>query len=395
MKRSVTILGATGSVGRSTVDVIEQMRRAGADIPVEAVTAGANVAGLADICRRLKPRFAAIADPACLEQARVALAGLDIEVGAGPAAVEDAAARPADWVMAAIVGAAGLRPTLKAVERGALVALANKESLVCAGPLIMQSARASGATLLPVDSEHNAAFQVLSHPARVERITLTGSGGPFRTWRLEAMAAATAEQACRHPNFSMGAKISVDSATLMNKGLELIEAAWLFDLPSDRLDLVIHPQQAVHALVTYCDGSILAQLGPPDMRVAIVSALAWPDRAALDAVRLDLAALGALTFERPDAARFPALGLCRAAHEAGPAATAALNAANEVAVEGFLKGSLRFLDICVLVEQAMTVLEGAEAGLIAKTPSSLDEVIAVDQAARRTAQILAGSMAAA
>ena len=395
MSRSVTILGVTGSVGCSTVDVIEQMRAAGHELPVEAITAGSNVEGLAEACRRLKPRFAAIADAGKLDAAREALADEDVIVAAGPEAVAEAAARPADWVMAAIVGAAGLRATLKAVERGALVALANKESLVCAGPLVMGAARASGATLLPVDSEHNAAFQVLTHPGRVERITLTGSGGPFRTWSREAMAAATPAQACNHPNFAMGAKISVDSATLMNKGLELIEAAWLFDLPADRLELVIHPQQLVHALVTYCDGSTLAQLGPADMRVAIISALAWPDRAGLDTPRLDLAAAGALGFEPPDRARFPALDLCRSAHQRGPAATAALNAANEVAVEAFLAGNLRFLDISRLVEQAMDSLERAEPALIAKSPSSLDEVEAVDQAARRAAQRIAGRLAAA
>lgn len=393
--RRVSILGVTGSVGQSTIAVIEQLRAQGADVPVEAVTAGGNIKALADACRRLRPRYAAISDPAMLGTAREALAGIEVELGAGETALAEAGARPAEWVMAAIVGSAGLAPTLAAVERGAIVAIANKECLVCAGPLVMGAARRSGATLLPVDSEHNAAFQVLTHPARVERITLTGSGGPFRTWTREQMARATPAEACRHPNFSMGAKISVDSATLMNKGLELIEAAWLFNLPPDRLDLVIHPQQAVHALVSYSDGSMLAHLGPPDMRVSVGHALAWPDRMVLDVPRVDLASLSQLNFEAPDTTRFPALRLAREAFQAGPAHTAALSAANEVAVAEFLAGSIRFLDICRVVEEAMTLLEGTEAGLIAKTPTSFADVAAVDQAARDAARRIAGSLAAA
>jgi 1-deoxy-D-xylulose-5-phosphate reductoisomerase len=393
--RTVSILGVTGSIGQSTIEVIEQLRAQGVDIPVEAVTAGANVSGLADACRRLKPRYAAVADPGALSQAREALAGLDIEVGAGPEALAEAANRPADWVMSAIVGAAGLAPTMAAIRRGALVALANKECLVCAGPVVLEAARARGATLLPVDSEHNAIFQVLSHPARVERLTLTASGGPFRTWSAEAMAAARPDQACAHPNWSMGAKISVDSATLMNKGLELIEASYLFDAPEDRIDVLIHPQSIVHSLVHYSDGSVLAQLSAPDMRTPISYALAWPDRVAVATPRLDLAAIGALDFQAPDLTRFPALGLARAALRAGPGRAAALNAANEIAVAAFLAGRIRFLDICRIVEEVLAVLEGSEAGLIAKTPTSLAEVAEVDQAARRAAQRIAGSLAAA
>lgn len=393
--RRVTILGVTGSVGRSTVEVIEGLRAQGVSVPVEAVTGGRNVAALADACRRLQPRFAAIAEPALLAPLREATAGLGVETGAGALALEEAAARPADWVMAAIVGAAGLAPTLTAVRRGALVALANKECLVCAGPLFLKAAAASGAKLLPVDSEHNAIFQVLSHPARVDRLTLTASGGPFRTWTMDAMAGAGPAQACAHPNWSMGAKISVDSATLMNKGLELIEAAYLFGVPEGRIDVLVHPQSIVHSLVHYCDGSVLAQMGAPDMRIPISFALAWPDRAEIATARLDLAALGKLSFEAPDVVRFPCLPLARAALQAGPAYAAALSAANEVAVEAFLQEQIGFLGIFRVVEEAMAALGAAEPGLMSKTPSCFDEVQAVDGAARRAAGAIAVRLAAA
>jgi len=393
--RTVSILGVTGSVGQSTLAVIEELRGRGADIPVEAVAAGRNLAALADACRRLKPRFAAVADPALLTPAREALAGLGVAVGAGPSALEDAGARPSDWVMSAIVGAAGLSPTMAAVRRGAIVALANKECLVCAGPLFIEAARAHGATLLPVDSEHNAIFQVLTHRDRVERLTLTASGGPFRSASREAMASATPDQACAHPRWSMGRKISVDSATLMNKGLELIEASYLFDFAGEKIDVIVHPQSTIHSLVHYVDGSVLAQMASPDMRIPIAYALAWPDRAEISASRLDLPALGSLTFEAPDNARFPSLALCRAALRAGAAATTALSAANEVAVEAFLAGHVGFLDICRIVEEALAHLGGAEAGLIANSPTSFAAVAEVDQAARRAAQRIAGSLAAA
>jgi 1-deoxy-D-xylulose-5-phosphate reductoisomerase len=297
--------------------------------------------------------------------------------------------------MSAIVGAAGLAPTMAAVRRGAHVALANKECLVCAGPLFIQAAKAHGATLLPVDSEHNAIFQVLTHPERVESLTLTASGGPFRTWTREQMGAATPAQACAHPMWSMGRKISVDSATLMNKGLELIEASYLFGFPANSINVIVHPQSTVHSLVHYVDGSVLAQMATPDMRIPIAYALAWPDRAAVSTARLDLAKLGQLTFEAPDPTRFPALSAARAALERGAAATTALSAANEVAVEAFLAGRIGFLDICRTVEEALSHLEGAEAGLLAKMPSSFDEVGAVDQAARRAARLVAGNPAAA
>lgn len=393
--RSVSILGVTGSVGRSTIQVIEELRAHGSTIPVEAVTAGSNLTALVDACRRLKPRFAAVADPELLAPAREALAGLDVEVGAGETALQEAGARPADWVMSAIVGAAGLSPTMAAVRRGAMVALANKECLVCAGPLFIDAARTHGATLLPVDSEHNAIFQVLTHPARVEKLTLTASGGPFRTATREAMAAATPQEACAHPRWNMGRKISVDSATLMNKGLELIEASYLFDLSEDSIDVLVHPESTVHSLVHYVDGSVLAQMATPDMRIPIVYALAWPDRAAVSTARLDLAKLKSLTFEAPDTHRFPALSLCRLALRSGAARTCALNAANEVAVAAFLEGRMGFLDIARTVEDSIDALEGGEAGLIAKSPSSFADVAAVDQAARRAAQRIAGSLAAA
>ncbi|MGD9813960.1 MAG: 1-deoxy-D-xylulose-5-phosphate reductoisomerase [Hyphomonadaceae bacterium] len=393
--RTVSILGVTGSVGQSTLAVIEELRGQGADIPVEAVAAGRNLTALADACRRLRPRFAAVADPALLTPAREALAGLGVAVGAGPSALEEAGARPSDWVMSAIVGAAGLSPTMAAVRRGAIVALANKECLVCAGPLFIEAARAHGATLLPVDSEHNAIFQVLTHRNRVERLTLTASGGPFRSASREAMASATPDQACAHPRWSMGRKISVDSATLMNKGLELIEASYLFDFSGEKIDVIVHPQSTIHSLVHYVDGSVLAQMASPDMRIPIAYALAWPDRAEISASRLDLPALGSLTFEAPDNVRFPSLALCRAALGAGAAATTALSAANEVAVEAFLAGQVGFLDICRIVEAALAHLGGAEAGLIANSPTSFAAVAEVDQAARRAAQRIAGSLAAA
>ncbi|MEZ5956044.1 MAG: 1-deoxy-D-xylulose-5-phosphate reductoisomerase [Hyphomonadaceae bacterium] len=395
MTRSISVLGVTGSVGQSTIQVIEELRAQGHELPVEAVTAASRLDLLAEACRRLKPKFAAIADPSLLDDAKTALAGLDVEVGAGISAIEEAGARPAEWVMSAIVGAAGLAPTMAAVRRGAHVALANKECLVCAGPLFIEAAKSHGATLLPVDSEHNAIFQVLTHPNRVERLTLTASGGPFRTWTLGQMAGATVAQACAHPMWNMGRKISVDSATLMNKGLELIEASYLFGFPSESIDVIVHPQSTIHSLVHYVDGSVLAQLGTPDMRIPIAFALTWPDRGVVSTARLDLATLAQLTFEAPDSVRFPALRLARSALDRGAATTTALSAANEIAVEAFLEGRIRFLDISNTVEQALSHLEGAEAGLLAKMPSSFDEVRAVDQAARRAARLIAGNPAAA
>ena len=393
MTRSVTILGSTGSVGRSTVALLEAAA-AGA-FRVEALVANRDVAGLAAQARALSPRCAVVADPACYTALRDALAGSGIEVAAGPEAVVAAASRPADWTMAAIVGSVGLPATLAALGRGGVVAIANKESLVCAGEIVLAVARAAGATLLPVDSEHNAIFQALEARGRgadpyrtVEKIVLTASGGPFRTMPLEQMAAVTPEAAVKHPVWSMGAKISVDSATMMNKGLELIEAVRLFPLPEDRVDVLVHPQSTVHGLVHYADGSVMAQLGSPDMRTPIAHALAWPARMAAAVPKLDLVGLGRLEFFAPDPVRFPALRLAREALRAGGGATTILNAANEVAVGLFLDRRLGFLDIAAVVEECLDRLGAPAAG-------DLDAILALDGAARHEAARIAAERAAA
>src|ERR1700737_2637528 len=310
-ERTVTLLGATGSIGASTLDLIRRERNR---YRVEAVSANKNVAALAALAREMGARYAAVGDPDAFHDLKDALYGTGIESGAGENAVIEAAQRPADWVIGAITGAAGLKPTLAAAERGAIVALANKETLVCAGGLFMRRAAACGATILPVDSDHNALFQAMSGSRRqdVLRVILTASGGPFRTASAEVVRAATVEQALKHPNWSMGAKVTIDSATLMNKGLELIEAHHLFALPSSQIDVLVHPQSIVHSLVEFCDGSVIAQLGSPDMRIPIAYCLAWPGRMMGPAPRLDLARAATLTFEAPDIARFPALGLARA-----------------------------------------------------------------------------------
>src|SRR5487761_1117080 len=356
-QRRVTILGSTGSVGCNTVELVEADREA---YVVEALGARSNVARLAEQARRLDAKFAVVADERHYRALKEALAGTGIAAAAGPAAVVEAAARPADWVMAAIVGAAGLAPTLEAVRRGAMVALANKEVLVCAGALVTAEARRHGARLLPVDSEHNAIFQVFDfeQPKAIERIVLTASGGPFRERPREAMRDVTPEQAVAHPNWRMGAKISVDSATMMNKGLEVIEAHHLFALEGERIDIVVHPQSVVHGLVYYTDGSVLAQLGSPDMRTPIANALGWPRRVAAPSPRLDLAQLGRLTFESPDPERFPALRLARAALLAGGGAPTGPHAANEIAVAAFLDGRIGFLDIAAIVEDTLAALPG-------------------------------------
>ncbi len=381
MQRSVSIFGATGSIGKSTIDLVARDPRRW---PVVALTANGDWKTLAAQARLLRPQIAVVADESALPALRDALAGTGVETSAGSAALIEAAARPADWVMAAIVGAAGLAPTLKAVEQGGIVAIANKESLVCAGDIVVETARRNGTILLPVDSEHNAIFQVFDfkQPESVRRIILTASGGPFRTASVEDMRRATRAQAVSHPVWSMGAKISVDSATLMNKGLELIEAYHLFPVRPEQLDVVVHPQSVVHSFVEYRDGSLLAQLGTPDMRTPIGYALGWPERIETPCAPLDLVATAQLTFEAPDRQRFPALDLARAALVAGGSVPVVLNAANEVAVQAFLDGAIGFLDIAAIVTDVMTE--------VPHTPvHSLEDVRAVDDVARRIAAVRA------
>ena len=388
--RSVTLLGATGSVGSSTADLL---RRNPAGYQVEAVTAYREAGALARLARELGARFAAVADPAAYAELKAELAGSGIETAAGAAAIVEAAQRPAEWVMAAITGAASLAPTLAAAERGATVALANKECLVCAGALFMRRAAAKGATVLPVDSEHNAVFQALSAGRRedVSRIVLTASGGPFRTLPIEAIRKVTVEQALKHPTWQMGPKITIDSATLMNKGLELIEAHHLFAVAPQMLDVVVHPQSIIHGLVEFRDGSVIAQLGSPDMRIPISHCLAWPVRMDTPAARLDLARVASLTFEEPDLVRFPALALARRALAAGGAAPTILNAANEIAVREFIGRNLGFTGIAALVEATLDSME--RRGEMAE-PQSIEEALAVDHNARRLASNLLPEIAA-
>ena len=376
--RRITILGSTGSIGCSTIDLIKRDPEA---YKVEALTANRNVDALAEQARLLDAQFVAIGDPDRYEDLKLALSGSNVEAAAGPEAIVEAAARGADWVMAGIVGAAGLEPTLEAVRQGAVVALANKECLVCGGDLMLDEISRSGATLLPVDSEHNAIFQVFDFDRRdsVEKIILTASGGPFRTTSIEDMAKVTPAEAVAHPNWDMGAKISVDSATMMNKGLELIEAYYLFGLPEDKIDILVHPQSIIHSMVAYVDGSVLAQLGSPDMRTPISYALAWPQRMVAPSARLDLGKIATLTFEPPDSERFPALRLAREALKAGGAAPTILNASNEVAVAGFLDNNLGFLDIPRIVTET---LEKMPISAI----RSVDDALSVDNEARHIAR---------
>jgi 1-deoxy-D-xylulose-5-phosphate reductoisomerase len=376
--KRVTVLGSTGSVGANTIDLIERNRNA---YEVEALTANRNVTGLADQAIKLDARMAVVADPDCYLELKSALSGTGIEAAAGPDALVDAAERPSDWVMAAIVGSAGLRPTLAAVRRGITVGLANKECLVSAGEFFVNEVRKNGAELLPVDSEHSAIYQVLdfNQADKIRRIILTASGGPFREFTAEQMATVTPEQAVVHPNWDMGAKISVDSATMMNKGLELIEAYHLFPVEKSEIDILVHPQSVVHSMVDYVDGSVLAQLGTPDMRTPIAYALAWPNRMEAPAPKLLLEDIRTLTFEPPDAVRFPALRLAREALQAGNSAPTVLNAANEVAVERFLNKEIAYLDIAKIVDQTLE-------GLDNKAISNLDDIAEVDLTARAFAR---------
>jgi 1-deoxy-D-xylulose-5-phosphate reductoisomerase len=379
--RRISVLGATGSIGESTLDLIGRHQ---GNYQVVALTGGHNATRLAELAILHRAELAVIAEPSCYAALRSALAGTDIEVGAGEEALLEAAGRPADWVMAAIVGAAGLKPTLEAVRQGTATALANKECLVSAGDIFMAEVARANTTLLPVDSEHSAAAQAMvSTPRdRIERVCITASGGPFRTWTIEQMSAAQPEQALNHPNWSMGPKVTIDSATLMNKGLELLEAHHLFSFAPNKLDVVIHPQSIVHCLVHLSDGSVLAQLSCPDMRTPIAYSLAWPERMHAPTKRLDLAALGTLSFEAPDAMRFPALRLAREVLAVGGSAATVLNAANEVAVEAFLARRIGFLAIAGVVEETLST----SAVLTALPRRSVEDVLTIDAEARACAR---------
>ncbi|MDP3856024.1 1-deoxy-D-xylulose-5-phosphate reductoisomerase [Phenylobacterium sp.] len=389
LPRRVSVLGSTGSVGVSTLDLFDKAR---AEVEFEALTAGRNVERLAEQALRWRPRLAVIEDETRLDELRDRLKGSGIEAAAGGNAVAEAAGADAQWVMSAIVGFAGLPPTLSAVKAGAVVALANKESLVCAGPSLLRTAKLAGGAVIPVDSEHSAIFQVLDpmNAQHVSRLILTASGGPFLSWSIGQMEHATPEQAVAHPRWDMGVKISVDSATMMNKGLEMIEAAYLFSMPAERVDVLIHPQSIIHSLVEYADGSTLAQLGPPDMRTPIACAFAWPDRLPWPAPKLDLAAAGQLTFEEPDLRRFPALKIAKEALAAGGAAPAVMNAANEVAVAAFLDRQIGFLDIAATVAKTLDRVDGK--GLMTGlSGDALEQARHIDATARRVAaEVVAG-----
>jgi 1-deoxy-D-xylulose-5-phosphate reductoisomerase len=382
--RRISILGATGSIGNSTADLIRRNRDR---FDVVALTANKSAAELAALAREFDAELAVVADPSAYDALREGLAGSGIEAAAGPDALSAAGAVSADLIVAGIVGAAGLDSTLSAVGQGTLVALANKESLVCAGDLVLAATERSGTRLLPLDSEHNAIFQVFEteNAGDVEKLILTASGGPFRTWSRERMAAATPDEAIAHPNWDMGRKISVDSATMMNKGLELIEAAYLFPVGADDIDVLVHPQSVVHSMVAYVDGSVLAQMGTPDMRVPIAHALAWPARMESPAVRLDLAAIGALEFEEPEHERFPSIALARSALSAGRGATVVLNAANEVAVDSFLEGRIGFLEIAETVMRVLDKVDGHEI-------TSLEDFRSLDCESRHVSENLVKSV---
>jgi 1-deoxy-D-xylulose-5-phosphate reductoisomerase len=388
--RSITVLGATGSIGDSTMDLL---RASPERYQVEALTANGNVEGVVKLAKEFNARFVAVADESKLGELRAALAGTGIASGAGDSAIVEAAERPADWLMAAVSGAAGLKPALAAVDRGATVALANKECLVCAGDFFMDRAAKAGACILPADSEHNALFQALASGSREEltRVIITASGGPFRTWAAADIEQATLTQALKHPNWSMGQKITIDSASMMNKGLEVIEASYLFALAPDEIDVLVHPQSIIHGMVEFRDYSVMAQLGSPDMRTPIAHCLGWPDRISGRAAPLDLAKIGSLTFEAPDYTRFPGLKLAYDALRTGSGATTVYNAANEIAVAAFIAQKIRFGAIARLVEATMN--EWVRAGNLAPL-SSADDAIAVDHKARKMAATLLPQIAA-
>ena len=375
--RRVTVLGSTGSVGCNTVSLLESES---GQYQVEALTARSNVKLLAEQARRLKPKMVVLSDKSFYRDLKRELAGSGVEVLAGAEALVEAASLNADWVMAAIVGTAGLAPTLAAIRHGAVVALANKECLVSAGVLLTKEVKKFGSDLLPVDSEHNGIFQVFdfNHPEGVEKIILTASGGPFRCFNRQQMRDVTPEEAVVHPNWEMGKKISIDCATMMNKGLERIEAFHLFPIEQKQIEILIHPQSVVHSMVAYCDGSVLAQLGTPDMRMPIAFTLAWPKRISVPVARLDLAEIGQLTFEHPNETLFPALRLAREVLEEGGSAPAVMSAANEIAVEGFLERRIGFLEIIELVERTLCKIPPLKV-------ETIEEVSEVDSEARRLA----------
>jgi len=377
----VTILGSTGSVGQSAIDVLSQAR---GQYEITALVANSNAELLAEQARAVGAKMAVLADSIQYGTLKEALSGSKVSVGAGPQAVLDAVDQPADIVIGAIVGSAGLEPTMAALKPGRTMALANKECLVSAGDLFMAKVRDTGCTVLPVDSEHNAIFQVFEagNVDEIDKIILTASGGPFRTFSLEQMKAVTPQAALKHPNFSMGNRITIDSATMMNKGFEVIEAFHLFPVERNQLDILVHPQQIVHGLVQYTDGSLLAQMGAPDMRTPLAHCLAYPARMATRVERLDLATAGTLTFEKPDLTRFPALALALSALERGGGATAVLNAADEVAVKAFLEGKIGYLDISAAIAYA---IEAAEAGGHLGEQESVDQILDLDRTARRHA----------
>jgi len=392
LPRKVSVLGSTGSIGVSTLDLFSQ---AGVEVEVVGLAAGRNVARLAEQALQWRPQVAVIEDEALLPELRERLKGSGIAAAAGAQAVTDVASADAQWVMSAIVGFAGLAPTLAAAKAGAVIALANKESLVCAGPSLLRTAKLAGGAVVPVDSEHSAIFQVLDPlaAAHVSRLILTSSGGPFRNATREEMAAATLEQALAHPNFSMGAKISIDSATMMNKGLEVIEAAYLFSMPPERIEVLVHPQQIIHSLVEYADGSTLAQLGPPDMRPPIACAFAWPDRLPWPAPKLDLVTAGPLTFQHPDPQKFPALSIAKQALATGGQAPAAMNAANERAVSAFLDRRIGFLDIPNVVAETLERMDRSQTFSTAN--DAVESARETDAAARRMAdEVVTGLFAA-